>query len=86
MLDQEGERGGFAGQVEDKLTDLTFEHKRRILELIRPRVDVLGQTKVKLAGAISSEGLSLDLESLWQCGWVGRTGAHQVHCACRRRP
>jgi hypothetical protein len=30
---------GFARQTKDKLTDLTFERKRRILELIRLRVE-----------------------------------------------
>ena len=60
--DQEAELIGFARQMKDRLNDLTFEHKRRILELIHLRVDVLHRTRVKLTGVISSEGLIVDLE------------------------
>jgi hypothetical protein len=64
--DQEAELVGFARQMKGRLNDLTFEHKRRILELIHLRVDVISRTKVKLTGVISSEGLIVDLESLWR--------------------
>jgi hypothetical protein len=64
--DQEAELVGFARQMRDKLSDLTFEDKRRILKLIRLRVDVPSRTKVKLTGVISSEGLIVELESSWR--------------------
>ena len=60
--DQEAELIGFARQMKDRLNDLTFEHKRRILELIHLRVDVVHRTRVKLTGVISSAGLIADLE------------------------
>jgi hypothetical protein len=61
--DQEEELMRFAEQMRGTLADLTFENKRRILELVRLRVDVISRTQVKLSGIISSEGLFVDLSS-----------------------
>jgi site-specific DNA recombinase len=60
-LEQESEIVNFARQMQEALNDLTFEKKRRILELIQLRVDVISRTRVKLTGVISSEGLFVDL-------------------------
>ncbi|MCA9241311.1 MAG: recombinase family protein, partial [Planctomycetales bacterium] len=43
----------FADEIKEPLKDLTFENKRRVLELIKLRVDVISRDQVKLSGVIS---------------------------------
>lgn len=60
---QEAELISFAQEMRDTLGDLSFENKRRVLELIRLRVDVLSRTQVRISGVISSKGLVVDVSS-----------------------
>lgn len=61
--DEEAELIQFAEEMRGSLGDLSFENKRRILKLIRLRVDVISRAQVKISGVISSEGLFVDLSS-----------------------
>jgi site-specific DNA recombinase len=61
--DQEAELIRFVQEMRGTLGDLSFKNKRRILELIRLRVDVISRTQVRISGIISSEGLFVDLSS-----------------------
>ena len=53
---------GIAKQVAGAMGELPFETKRRVLELIQLRVDVISRTQVKLSGVIS-DGLIVDISS-----------------------
>jgi len=61
--EQEAELIRFAEEMSESLIDLSFENKRRVLKLIRLRVNVISRTQVKISGVISSEGLLVDLSS-----------------------
>jgi site-specific DNA recombinase len=61
--DQEAELIRFAQEMRETLGELTFENKRRVLELVRLRVDVISRTQVEISGVISPEGLVVDLSS-----------------------
>jgi hypothetical protein len=50
----------FADQIRARLVDPTFDQKRRVLESIDLRIDVLSRDRIKLCGAIT-DGLIVDL-------------------------
>jgi hypothetical protein len=62
-VEQEAELERFAEEVKGYLGVLTFDMKRRVLELMKLRVDVISRTQVKLTGIISSEGLFVEILS-----------------------
>jgi site-specific DNA recombinase len=61
--DHEKELLAFAARMRETLTDLTFEEKRRVLELVRLRVDVLSRTQVRISGVIDPQGSIVELSS-----------------------
>lgn len=52
-----------ADRVRDNLTNADFKTKRRLLELLEIRVDVIDKEHCKLSGLISAEGLIVSLSS-----------------------
>ncbi|MBU0495295.1 MAG: recombinase family protein [Chloroflexi bacterium] len=61
--EQELEITRLAEEMGEVLDELTFETKRRILELLKLRVDVISRTRVMISGVIS-KGLFVDLSCL----------------------
>lgn len=59
--DQEAALMEFVQQIGEALDDLNFERKRRVLEILRTRVDVISRTQVRLSGVLSAEGLTVEL-------------------------
>lgn len=59
--DQEKALLQFADQVKESIGELDFDKKRRVLEILRIRVDVITRTRIKLTGIISIEGLFVDI-------------------------
>jgi site-specific DNA recombinase len=58
--DDEAEILKLAGQVSKGLAGMTFERKRRLLELLRLRIDVIDKDTVRVGGVIS-DGLVVNL-------------------------
>lgn len=61
--DQEAEIDQFADELKDSFQEVTFEGKRRVLELMKLRIDVISRSRVRLTGVISSDGLFVDIAS-----------------------
>ena len=61
-LEQEEEIIAFVQGIQTGLAGATFEDKRRILELIELRVDIIDQQRMKLS-AIVSPGAIVDTTS-----------------------
>jgi hypothetical protein len=58
--DEESELLAFAEEIRGRLENPTFEPKRRVLELLDPRIDVICRDQVKLSGIIG-DGLIVNL-------------------------
>jgi hypothetical protein len=59
--EREDELMAFLRKVAATLENPTYDTKRRVLEMLEVRVDVISREKVKVSGVISPDGLIVDI-------------------------